>query len=127
MKTFSLVSAVITTKNEEAVIEDILESLKKQSYRNIEIVIVDNNSVDNTLNVARKHTSKVFNYGPERSSQRNFGVSKSKGVFILILDADMKLEKDVVLECVEFISKNKEVGAVIIPEKSYGRGFWTQF
>ncbi len=120
-----LVSVIITTRNEEENLETCLRSVKDQTYKDIEIIVVDNNSIDKTKVIANKYTKKVFNKGPERSVQRNFAVEKSKGDFVLILDADMKLSKDVVSDCVDTI-KNEKVGGIIIPEESYGIGFWVQ-
>ena len=127
MKNNPLVSVIITTKNEHDVISDILESIKKQTYRNSEIILVDNHSSDKTLNIAKGFTKKVFTKGPERSAQRNFGVEKARGEYVLILDADMVLTKKVLEEAIELFEKEKAVGAVVIPEKSFGIGFWTKF
>ena len=121
-----LVSIIVTTKNEQDVIEDLLRSIKGQTYKNIEIIVVDNNSTDKTKEISRKYTKLVFNKGPERSAQRNYGVEKSKGEYVVILDADMQLELNVVSEAVELLQENS-VGAVIIPERSFGKGFWTKF
>lgn len=121
-----IVSAIIATKNEEKVIKNLLESLKKQTYRPLKIVVVDNNSIDRTKEIAQKYTKLVFNRGPERSRQRNFGVQKASGKYVLILDADMELELGVVEECVGIIEKNSAAKAVVIPERSFGIGFWAQ-
>lgn len=125
-KSKPLVSIVITTKNEEDVIVNLLKSIKNQTYKNLETVVVDNASIDKTVQLSKVYSNKVFNFGPERSSQRNFGVEKAKGEYVLILDADMKLSKNVVAECVD-LATEKDFGALVIPEKSYGRGFWTKF
>ncbi len=121
----SIVSIIITSKNEEDVIENLLESTKKQSYPNVEIILVDNNSSDNTIKIARKYNQvKIYNFGPERSSQRNYGAKKSKGKYLLFLDADMQLSPNVVNECVERIESDKKVGALEIPEISIASSFW---
>ena len=120
-------SIIITTKNEQGVIEDLLKSLKAQTYKKIEIIVVDNNSTDNTKEIAKKYTKLVFNKGPERSAQRNYGVEKSKGKYVYIMDADMSLQENVVKEAVELLENNKEVGALVVPERSFGKGFWTKF
>lgn len=118
------VSLIITTKNEEDNIQRLLESITKQNYKNIEIIVVDNNSSDNTKKIARKFTSLVFNRGPERSAQRNFAVKKSSGSYLLFLDADMELMPQVVKECLVLVTKEKNIGGVIIPEKSSSQSFW---
>lgn len=118
-----MISIIITTINEEEVIEKLLSSIVNQTYKDIEIVLVDSpKTKDRTREIARKYTNNVFIKGPERSAQRNFGVKKAHGNRVLILDADMKLSRNVLLE----LSKVKE-DAAIIPEKSYGIGFWTKF
>lgn len=121
-----LVSVIITTKNEESVIETLLQSIKRQSYKRFEIIVVDNSSTDKTKQIAKKYTKLVFNKGPERSAQRNFGVKKSKGKYVLVLDADMELSKSVLQQCVSVLNENQSVGALVIPEKSIGQGFWSR-
>lgn len=119
-----LVSVIITTKNEVAVIGNLIRSLHAQIYKKIEIILVDNQSDDRTAVVARDLGVKVYSYGPERSSQRNFGVKKSKGKFLLVLDADMKLTNEVISQCVDIMQKDSKVGGVVIPEVSVAKNFW---
>lgn len=119
-----LVSLIITTKNEEKVLGKLLKSIKKQTYKNYEIILVDNNSTDNTENVAKMMVVKIFNFGPERSAQRNFGAKKVKGEYLLFLDADMELARNVVKECMEMMQKDSKVGALVIPEQSIAKTFW---
>lgn len=118
------VSIIITTRNEEEHISLLLESIKKQTYTNIETVVVDNNSTDKTVFIAKHYTDKVYQKGPERSAQRNFGAQKSSGEILIFLDADMQLHKDVIKSCVTILQNDQMVG-VVIPEKSIGTGFWS--
>lgn len=122
------VSAVITTKNSERTLEQLLTSLKAQTYQNIEIILVDNNSIDGTCQIAKKYTKNVFQKGPERSAQRNFGAKKAKGDYLFFLDSDMYLSKNVILESVNFFQKHSSQtwGGVITPEQSVGQGFWSK-
>ena len=85
------ISIIIATKNEENNISRLLRSLKEQTFRDFETIIVDNNSSDQTKKIASKFTSKIFIHGPERSTQRNYGLEKAIGKYILFLDADMEL------------------------------------
>jgi glycosyltransferase involved in cell wall biosynthesis len=80
-----LVSVIITTKNSEKYIKECLYSIKKQSYKKIESIVVDNNSIDHTKEIAEKYTKSIYNKGPERSAQRNFGAKKTKGDFLLFI------------------------------------------
>jgi len=125
MNNTQLVSVIVATKNEEKNIENCLLSVKKQTYTNLEIIVVDNNSSDKTKALASKFTKFVFNCGPERSAQRNFGAKKARGDYFLFIDADMALSPEVVHECITKVVSLK-YKAIIIPEKSIGSGFWAQ-
>lgn len=121
-----LVSIVIPTYNSEKTIAKCLESIKNQTYKEIELIVVDNFSKDKTAEIARKYTDGVFLKGPERSSQRNFGARKSKGAYFFFIDADMELNPKVVEECVKEIKKDGKIRGIIIPEVSVGEGFWAK-
>jgi len=122
---FPLVSVIVTTKNEQANIQNCLESIKNQNLNSqspVEIIVVDNNSTDNTVKIAKRYTDKVFNFEPERSAQRNFGIKKANGKYILYLDADMILSENLISECVEKCEKEGYV-ALYILERIVGKGF----
>jgi len=121
-----LVSIIITTKNEERNIENCLKSIIRQDFSRAEaeIIVVDNDSTDKTKEIARRYTEKVFDRGPERSAQRNFGVQKSSGEYILYMDADMILSRDVIKNCVSKIESDSELAGLYISEKIRGKGFW---
>jgi len=120
-----LVSVIVTTKNEERHIENCLKSVKKQTYPHdkIQLIVVDNNSLDSTVKIAGEFTDDVFNMGPERSAQRNFGATKAQGKYLLLLDADMILSDSVINECVNKCESEGYI-ALYIPERIMGRGFW---
>lgn len=94
------VSIIVPTYNSEKFLGECLESIKNQTYPNVELIVVDNDSKDDTKEIAKKYTDKVFNAGPERSAQVNYGVSKSSGKYVYKVDSDFILEKTVVEECV---------------------------
>ncbi len=128
MKNQPLVSITITTKNEEKNIKPCLESIKQQDYpqNKIEIIVVDNHSQDRTKQIAKKYTKKVFDKGPERSAQRNFGMlKKSKGKYLMFLDADMSLAPRVITEAVKELEKQPLVG-LYIPEIVLGNSFFSR-
>jgi glycosyltransferase involved in cell wall biosynthesis len=122
----SKVSVIVPTKNSAEYLEPCLDSIRKQTYKNTELIVVDNNSDDSTKEIAKKYAHHVYDHGPERSAQRNFGVEKSKGIYVLIIDSDMVLKPKVVEESVDKISKNKMLKGLIVPEQSYGEGFWVK-
>jgi len=120
-----LVSIIITTKNSAKTLNECLQSIKNQTYKNTELIVVDNNSTDQTKKLARKYTSKIFNHGPERSAQRNFGAKQALGEYLLIHDSDIYFNINSVKECVELSQENK-CDAIILSEKSIGIGFWAK-
>lgn len=124
MNNNQLVSVIVSTRNEEKTIARLLESITEQTYSNFEILVVDNNSFDTTKQIAKRYTDKVYEFGPERSAQRNFGAKKAQGKCLLFLDADMELSKNVLSECVQLLGKEGNLGGVAIPEKSKAKNFW---
>ncbi len=111
-----VVSVVVTTKNEEGNIANCLKSIKSQTYpqEKIEIIVVDNNSIDRTKEIAKKFTNKIYNKGPQRSAQLNFGVGRAKGKYILFPDADMILSAGIIKECVEKCEKEGYIALYIL-------------
>jgi glycosyltransferase involved in cell wall biosynthesis len=117
------VSVIITTKNEEKNIENCLRSIRAQTLKNIELIVIDNFSKDQTVEIAKKHGAKVYIKGPERSSQRNYGAQVASGEYLLYLDADMILSPNVMKECINKCEREK-IDALYIPERIVGEGFW---
>jgi len=119
-----VVSVIVTTKNEEKNIGACLENLVQQSMPPLEMIVVDNFSEDKTTEIAQEYGAKVFQLGPERSAQRNYGVEKAQGKYILYLDSDMRLSPKVIEECVNLSEADDEVSGIYIPEIIVGKGFW---
>ena len=92
--TAELISVVVTNYNHASYLDQRIESLLAQTYPNLEIIIVDNCSIDNSLDVLRKYNKyknvQVFalpnNTGFVKSS--NYGVSMSRGNFFIFAEAD---------------------------------------
>jgi len=119
-----LVSVIVTTKNEEHNISACLESVIQQSTPPLEIILVDNYSLDKTSEIAQEYGAKIFQQGPERSAQRNYGVENAQGKYILYLDADMRLSQKVIEECVSCCEADDKICGIYIPEFIVGKGFW---
>ena len=112
-----LVSIIIPTYNSSRTIERTLKSIVGQSYRDVEIIVVDNCSVDNTRSIALKYTGNVVCVKCSRGRARNIGVSMARGSYILFVDSDEELTRDVVAECISQFRRG--VDAVVIPEVSF--------
>jgi len=107
------VSIVIPTYNEERDIRDCLLSLMKQSYKNIEIIVVDDGSADNTLKIAKEFKKiKVIrdeHRGPGYS--RNIGARASSGEILGFVDADMVFPEDYIKNLIKPIIEENAIGS----------------
>lgn len=100
-KNLPLVSIITPVLNGELYIGENLTSIKKQTYPNIEMIVVDNFSTDKTAAIAKKSGATVYQKGPERASQDNYGVKMAHGKYVFITGSDMYLDKDYIAQCVE--------------------------
>jgi glycosyltransferase involved in cell wall biosynthesis len=115
-----LVSVIVTTRNEERNIGNCLKSIHLQTYKPIEIIVVDNNSTDKTREIALGFTDVVVDKGPERSAQRNHGLCDiASGKYAMFIDADMVLTGQLISACVEKMEDSITV-ALHIDEKILG-------
>lgn len=98
-----LISVIIPTKNEKDYIEDSLISLKNQTYKNIEIVVVDDCSADGTASIAKKYADKIIVKKTNIPEAKNLGAKHAKGKILLFTDADNKLLSDWIENALENI------------------------
>lgn len=103
------VSIIIPALNEEKYIEKTLKHIKKQTYRNIEIIVVDNASTDKTKSIAKKYAKVISVKKRGISKARNAGARIATGSVLLFVDADTLLKKDFVERVVERFKKSKNV------------------
>ncbi|MEM1582869.1 MAG: glycosyltransferase [Candidatus Bathyarchaeia archaeon] len=120
-----LVSIIIPTFNSGKTIELCLKSITEQTYKNIETIIVDNYSSDNTVEKAKQYNAKIIIRRLERSPARNLGAEEAKGEYLLFIDSDMELTPKVVEECVSNAINGFD--ALVIPEEPVsGKGFLSE-
>jgi len=111
--TLPKISIIIPTKNSSKTLDVCLNSIVKQTYKDYEIIIVDNYSNDDTINIASRYTEKIFKMGPERSSQVNFGVQQANGKYVYRVDGDFVLEPNVLKESFDKC-ENENFDALVI-------------
>ncbi len=120
-----LVSVIVTTRNSAPTLRRCLESVRSQTYRNVEIVVADNFSTDETVSIAKEYADRTLLVGPERSSQFNAAAKVSKGEFLYRIDSDFVLEPSVVGEAVGICLRGAD--AVVIANRSDPTvGFWAK-
>jgi len=127
-RVYPLVSIVIPTHNSEKTLKKCLEAIENEDYpRNkVETIIIDNLSDDKTVEIAKRFEVKIFQLKMGRSAARNYGAKKSKGKYVLFVDSDMYLSKDVVKESVDLLESNETLVGLYISEKIAGTGFWSK-
>lgn len=87
-----LVTISIPTFNSTAFLEKCLKSVFYQTYKNIEVNIVDGNSHDDTVEIAKKFGVKTINYSKALLGARYEGLKNANGEYILLLDSDQIME-----------------------------------
>ncbi len=107
-----LVSVNIATYNSGKTLTKCLESVKNQEYKNIEIVIMDSHSKDNTLSIAKFYGAKIV-FAPTLATARQAGADASNGEYVFILDSDQILEANVIGECVKACEKEGYDGVTL--------------
>lgn len=111
------ISACLIVKNESENLDTCLDSITGFVD---EIIVVDTGSSDNTIEIAKKYSDKVFEFEwiDDFSAARNYSISKASSDFILIIDADEKLENGDVLN--EFLNiQDSSFGAWLVNLDSY--------
>jgi glycosyltransferase involved in cell wall biosynthesis len=111
-KSKPIVSIIIRTKNEDKWIESCLKSIFNQSYKNFEIILVDNESADNTVVIAKKFKVKIFRIKKFKPGLAiNYGIKNSKGKIIVCLSGHcIPVNEHWLKNLVKDLSKNKIAG-----------------
>lgn len=104
-----LVSVIIPTKNSYSTLASCLDSVKNQTYLNLEIVVIDGNSVDGTREYCEKNNVKIFSSDWKLLGARYIGLQNSVGEYILMMDSDQILEKTCIQTCVDMIRRGLDM------------------
>lgn len=111
MKKLPLVSVVLPFYNEEKYLNACLSSLMSQSYKNLEIIAIDDGSTDKSANIIEKYPVKVLEQkhkGP--GAARNLGANHARGEIIVFVDSDMRFDKKYISNIIQPIVENKAIG-----------------
>ena len=108
-----IVSVVIPTYNRKNIIPRAIESVLNQTYKNFEIIIVDDGSTDGTIDfLTNQYDSKlkcVLQKNQGASSARNRGINEAKGKYIAFLDSDDEWVASKLETQMAFLEKNPEI------------------
>lgn len=116
MENSYLVSIIVPVYNTERYLTKCLKSILNQSYQNIELIVVNDGSLDGSEKIIEeiaKDDSRVHLYNKENgglSSARNFGISKSHGDYIIFVDSDDYISDKLIEICLDDIHEyNSEI------------------
>lgn len=120
----SMVSVIIPSYNRIKYIEDAIASIEEQSYRDYEIIVVDDGSTDGSFELLEGFSksgrislySHANNQNRGQSASINLGIMHATGSFVAVLDSDDYFAPDKLARQVSFLEKNHNVGMV------YGQG-----
>ncbi|MEM3374835.1 MAG: glycosyltransferase family 2 protein [Candidatus Woesearchaeota archaeon] len=111
-----LVSVVIPTYNRKEMLIRLIKSIKKSTYKNLEIIVVDDASTDGTYEEIKRKFPDVKIVRNEKnlmvSASRNIGIKFSKGDYIFLIDSDNIVDKDTIKILVETFKIYNNVGIV---------------
>ncbi len=110
-----LVSVIVPTYNRAGMLEKAVESVLAQTFKDLELIVVDDGSTDNTGEVMTKYQGRVKYVAKKNggvASARNRGLEKASGDLVAWLDDDDFFMPDKIKKQVEFFKKNPVVGLV---------------
>ncbi len=123
-----LVSIIIPCYNQAEYLRDAVESVINQTYSSFEIIIVNDGSIDNTVEVMSEIKNTYIDYSITSINQtnegpsvaRNNGISLAKGKYILPLDADDKIHPDMLKICIDTIKIVGEKKIIYTARQNFG-------
>jgi hypothetical protein len=123
-----LVSIIVVTLNGEEHIRQCLDSVFRLTYPNIEVLVVDNGSTDQTLPIIRQRFPRVQLFALEKNlfytGGVNYGIQQARGDYYLILNDDVELEPDSLSRMLARMKSGEDIGMVVPMLKYFHlRGF----
>jgi len=108
-----MLSIIIPTLNEEKYLPLLLDSIKKQDFKDYEIIVADASSKDKTLNIAKENNCRIV-HGGLPGKARNEGAKIAKGDLLLFLDADVLLDPNFLVKSLKSF-ENKKLDVATFP------------
>lgn len=124
------VSVIMPCYNDGKYIEEAVESVFAQTYKNIELIVIDDGSDEQeTIDILNKLGDRIVLLKTNHlrpAGARNFGITRATGKYILPVDSDDKIDSTYVEKAVEILEKNQNIGVVYCEADLFGEksGKW---
>lgn len=103
-------SIIIPVYNVEDYIKECLDSIKKQTYKDYEVIVVNDGTKDNSMDIVKKYPVTIINQENQGlSAARNTGAKQATGEYLLFVDSDDYLEKDTLKKINQALTNNPDV------------------
>ena len=111
----NLVSVVMPTYNHAEFLSEAIESVLNQSYSQLELIVIDNFSEDDTKNIVKSFQDariQYFKFANEGviAASRNYGIKQAKGKYLAFIDSDDVWLKEKLSEQVDALEGDEEIG-----------------
>ncbi len=112
-----MISAVVLSHNDQKQIKRTLDSITWCD----EVIVVDDESTDGTVDMAKKHGATVYSHALQNdfASQRNFGLSKAKGEWVLFVDSDEVVSEELQNEIKKILNESESCDGYMIRRTDY--------
>lgn len=118
-------SVVVLTKNEEKNIDRCLESVAGWAD---EMVVVDDESIDRTIDIAGRYTDKIITRRMDiEGRHRNFAYAQTRNLWVLSLDADEVATEELKGEIAEALSPQTQYNGFTIPRRNFIGNYWVRY
>lgn len=110
-----LVSVIVAAYNAEKYLEAAIESIYRQTYSQIEIVVIDDGSTDKTQKIIQRYTKSLYYFFQENRGQpaaQNYGISQARGTYITFLDSDDIYLPNKIASQVAILENNRDIDCV---------------
>src|SRR3989344_8458689 len=91
-----MISIIVPVYNDQVFLEKCLTSIFSSDYKDFEVIVVDDHSKDNSVNIAKKFPCKIIELKTNEgvANARNQGADTAKGDILVFFDSDIMIEKD---------------------------------
>ena len=117
------ISIIIPVHNSQGTLPECLTAILKSDYKNYEIILVDDDSTDNSANIAKQFPCHIINTKINKgaAAARNLGAQEAKNEILLFVDSDIIIKPDSISKIIAHLSKDNTIAGVVGVYDIYNR------